>query len=93
MYGLAILPDHQRHGYATEAIRLVLRYYFQERRYQKVTVEVYSFNEPSILLHQALGFTLEGRLRRMIYTEGTYHDVLMFGLTDDEFEASSWNED
>ena len=93
MYGLAILPDHQHHGYATEAIRLVLRFYFQERRYQKVTVEVYSFNEPSIRLHEALGFTLEGRLRRMIYTEGTFHDVLMFGLTDDEFAASDWNED
>jgi hypothetical protein len=29
----------------------------------------------------------------MIYTEGTFHDVLMFGLTDDEFESSPWNED
>jgi RimJ/RimL family protein N-acetyltransferase len=86
MYGLAILPAHRRKGYASEAIRLVLRYYFHERRYQKVNAEVYSFNEPSIRLHEALGFTLEGRLRRMVYTEGAYHDALIYGMTREEFD-------
>ena len=90
-YGLAILPDHQRKGYATEAISLVLRYYFAERRYQKANADVYSFNQPSIALHERLGFTLEGRLRRMVYSGGEYHDRLMFGLTSEEFNAASWN--
>ena len=39
--------EHRRKGYAAEAIRLVLRYFFHERRYQKCNAEVYSFNEPS----------------------------------------------
>jgi RimJ/RimL family protein N-acetyltransferase len=85
-YGVAVRSEHQRKGYAAEAIRLVLRYYFEERRYQKVTVEVYSFNAPSIRLHEALGFTLEGRLRRMHYAGGAYHDVLVYGLTREEFK-------
>ncbi|MCA0456171.1 MAG: GNAT family N-acetyltransferase [Chloroflexi bacterium] len=92
-YGLAILPDHQRKGYATEAIGLVLRYYFAERRYQKVNAEVYSFNQPSIALHERLGFILEGRLRRMVYSGGEYHDRLNFGITSEEFTAASWNPD
>jgi RimJ/RimL family protein N-acetyltransferase len=87
MYGLAVMGQHQRKGYGLEAIRLVLRYYFQERRYQKCTAEVYSFNEPSQRLHEHLGFTLEGRLRRMIYTGGQYHDALMYGITREEFES------
>src|SRR5215211_7301945 len=29
-YGIDIAPEHQRKGYASEAIQLVLRYYFQE---------------------------------------------------------------
>src|SRR4051812_26476051 len=37
-YGVSVRPQHQRQGYASEAIRLVLRYYFEELRYQKVTV-------------------------------------------------------
>jgi RimJ/RimL family protein N-acetyltransferase len=84
-YGLAILPQHQRKGYASESIRLVLRYYFEELRYQKVTATVYSFNEPSIRLHERLGFQLEGRLRRMGYTRGEFYDHLLYGMTAEEF--------
>jgi RimJ/RimL family protein N-acetyltransferase len=86
-YGLAIMGEYQRKGYASEAIRLLLRYYFQERRYQKCTVNIYSFNEPSQKLHESLGFTLEGRIRRMIYTGGEFHDELYYGITKEEFEA------
>src|SRR5262245_50722879 len=39
-YGVDIDPAHHRKGYATEAIRLVIKYYFEEFRYQKVTVSV-----------------------------------------------------
>ncbi|HVU10342.1 MAG TPA: GNAT family protein [Phototrophicaceae bacterium] len=86
-YGLAISAPYQRKGYGSEAIRLVLRYYFLERRYQKCSVEVYSFNEPSQRLHEHLGFTLEGRLRRMVYTNGQFYDSLWYGITREEFEA------
>ncbi len=86
-YGIAIRAEHQRQGYAGEAIRLMLRYFFEELRYQKALAWVYSFNEPSIRLHQSLGFQQEGCLRRMIYTDGRYFDNLAFGLTDDEFAA------
>ncbi len=74
------------HGYAREAIQLVLRYYFRELRYQKVTVLVYSFNERSMRLHQGLGFSFEGRLRRMVYTHGRHYDELYFGMTREEFD-------
>jgi RimJ/RimL family protein N-acetyltransferase len=87
MYGIAVMPEHRGKGYASEAIRLLLRYFFQERRYQKVTAEVYSFNEASIRLHERLGFTLEGRLRRMIFTEGQHFDTLVYGMTSEEFET------
>ena len=91
MYGISIRPQHRRKGYASEAVRLVLRFYFHERRYQKVNAEVFSFNQPSIGLHERLGFTLEGRLRRMIYTEGQFHDALIYGMTREEFEAKAWD--
>jgi RimJ/RimL family protein N-acetyltransferase len=84
-YGINVRRDEQRKGYATEAILLLLRYYFQERRYQKVTIKVYSFNEASMRLHEGLGFQLEGRLRRMVYTEGHLHDEVLYGMTIEEF--------
>jgi RimJ/RimL family protein N-acetyltransferase len=91
-YGLNVLPEHRRRGYARDAIEVVLRYFFQELRYQKVTVEVYAFNEASIRLHQQLGFQQEGRLRRMIFTRGRHFDTLVFGLTAEEL-AETYRDD
>ena len=86
-YGIDVAPEHQRQGYAREAIRLVLRYYFEELRYQKVTVPVHSDNEASIRLHEGLGFQREGTHRRMFYTQGHFVDVIWFGMTAEEFHA------
>lgn len=52
MYGIAIAPEHTRKGYASDAIKLLRRYYFEEKRYQKVTAGIYSFNDASIVLHE-----------------------------------------
>jgi RimJ/RimL family protein N-acetyltransferase len=84
-YGLSTRKPYQGRGYATSAAKLVLKYFFEELRYQKATVYVYAFNEPSIQLHLKLGFQQEGRMRRMTFTQGQYHDVLIFGITADEF--------
>ena len=86
-YGVAVGPRWQGHGYAAEAIRLVLRYYFGELGYQKVTVHVYEFNAASRGLHERLGFVQEGRLRRMVYTADRHWDTLVYGLTREEFAA------
>ena len=65
---------------------LLLRYFFQELRYQKVTIEVVSFSEGSMSLHEHPGFQLEGRIRQAGFTKGQYVDVLYYRLTGEEFE-------
>lgn len=84
-YGLSVREQYRGRGYASEAILLVLRYYFFELRYQKAEPGVFDFNEASLKLHEKLGFVLEGRKRRHGYSHGQYHDLLLFGMTDDEF--------
>ena len=86
-YGLNVRPEHQRQGYASEAIVLVLRYFFEELRYQKAWTHVHSDNIASIRLHERLGFQLEGRLRRMLFSRGQYLDDLVYGVTVEEFQA------
>jgi len=85
-YGLGIIRDYWRNGYAKDAIKVVLKYYFRELRYQKVTVSIYSFNERSIKLHESLGFQFEGRIRRAIFTNGNYYDEILYGMTCEEFD-------
>ncbi|PWW02788.1 RimJ/RimL family protein N-acetyltransferase [Paenibacillus cellulosilyticus] len=85
-YGVGIFREHWRNGFASEAVRILLRYYFEELRYQKVTAHVYAFNEGSIALQERLGFVQEGRLRNMIYTKGQHFDEFVYGLTKSEYE-------
>jgi len=84
-YGLGVKKCYTNNGYATEAIKILLQFYFMERGFHKVEVEVFAFNEASIALHEKFGFVLEGTLRENHYTMGKWHDALCYGLLKDEF--------
>lgn len=85
-YGVSIFREHWRNGYASDAIKILLRYYFGELRYCKVNAHVYAFNDGSAALHKHLGFIQEGKIRNMIFTNGQHYDEYIYGLTKNEFE-------
>jgi RimJ/RimL family protein N-acetyltransferase len=89
-YGLSVAREHRRRGYATEAVLLVLKYYFEELRYQKCLVGVHSNNPASVALHEKLGFVREGTLRRMVYAGGRFHDLHHYGMLKEEWEQSAF---
>ena len=84
-FGVSIFRKYQRHGYAEEAIRLILRYGFDELRLHKCNSECLAINQPSIKLHLKLGFQEEGRKREVVFMDGAYHDIILFGLLKDDF--------
>lgn len=86
-YGLFLLEKFKGLGYGSEAVKIMLNYYFNELRYNKVNVYIYDYNEPSIKFHEKFGFIKEGRLRQMAYSNGEYHDVIFYGMTKKEFES------
>jgi len=84
-YAIGIARDHWRQGYGSEAVVLLLRFYFAELAFRKVETIVYAFNEASLSFHDHLGFHREGCRRAAYFTAGEYHDVVLFGMTADEF--------
>ncbi len=88
-YGLFIKDSFKGQGYASEAVKIVLNYYFNELRYNKVNVYIYDYNIPSIKFHEKLGFVFEGKLRQMSYSNGEYHDTIYYGMLKSEFNKSS----
>lgn len=84
-FGITIGEQHKGHGYAGEAVLLLLRYMFDERRFQKCGSDVHDYNAASLALHRKLGFIEEGRIRRNRYHGGQYRDTVLFGMTVDEF--------
>jgi len=86
-FGIVIDRPHRRQGYAEDAVRIVLRYGFWERRYQKCNSACSHVNKASIRLHKKLGFLEEGRRRRQVFFNGEYQDDVLFGMTREEFDA------
>ncbi|MFA5524631.1 MAG: GNAT family protein [Tissierellales bacterium] len=84
-YGVGILHQYRGKGYATEAIKILCRYYFEELDYKKAEVEVYEFNQASVLLHEKLGFVKEGTLRSNHYAKGRRWDTYCYGMLREEF--------
>ena len=74
-------------GYAEDAARIILRYGFLERRYQKCDSACAVGNQASINLHKKLGFVEKGISRRQWFYAGEYQDDTLFGLTREEFDA------
>jgi len=87
-FGVNVDRRHRGSGYATEAVRILLRYCFHERRFQKCNSACVESNDASIALHKKLGFIEEGRRRRQYYLNGRFYDDILFGLTREEFDAT-----
>ena len=85
-YGITIAREFWGKGYAADALRIVLAYYFRELRYAKCDAVVYAYNPRSQAFHKKFGFTLEGQIRSYRYTGGRRHDVFWYGMTAEEFD-------
>ena len=77
--------DHRGKGYGTRAVTILLKYAFFERRLNKFNECALEGNEASIAMLKKVGCIQEGVRRKVIYTDGQYLDLLLFGLTKDEF--------
>ncbi|MFF5861046.1 GNAT family N-acetyltransferase [Streptomyces sp. NPDC012751] len=84
-FDVMIGADHRRKGYATEAMVLLLRFMFAERRYHKCLAAVLAPNEASLALMRRFGFSEEGCLREHVYFGGRHHDLVLMGMLADEF--------
>ncbi|GIP27230.1 hypothetical protein J23TS9_23600 [Paenibacillus sp. J23TS9] len=83
--GIQVDQDFRGQGYGTRAVRILLRYAFFERRLHKFNDCVLEGNEPSATMMKKLGCVQEGIRREVIYTDGQYHNLILFGLTKNEF--------
>ena len=90
-FGFSMIIDrpYRRRGYAEDAVRLMLKYGFMERRLRKCCSACASYNTASAELHRKLGFVEEGRLRKDSFYNGDYHDEILFGLLLDEYKLDS----
>lgn len=83
--GYAMAPDHWGNGYCTEALELVCRYAFDERRLVKLSAETLTTNPASARVLNKVGFRKEGSFRNEAFVDGQRVNVIRYGLLADEW--------
>lgn len=83
--GIWIAQDHHSEGYGTDATKILVDHAFNELRYHKVYARAFESNNASQSIWNKLGFEKEGELREQAYREGSYEDIYVYGVLEDEW--------
>lgn len=73
-------PEVRGRGLGKEAMQLLIGFAFQRLNLRKLLCDVVASNDAALGLYKGLGFVEEGRMRRQVYRQGAYHDVLLLAL-------------
>jgi RimJ/RimL family protein N-acetyltransferase len=78
-------PEHQNHGYGTDAKMLLLDYAFNQLGLHKVCSSVIAFNGRSAAYSRKCGYVEEGRKRSQWFRHGERHDDIMLAVFRDDW--------
>ena len=72
-------------GYGTDVMNVLLRFAFTEINLRRVTLTVFEYNPRAIRSYEKVGFSHEGRLRKVLNKEGRRWDILFMGVLREEW--------
>lgn len=74
MIGYSLDIEYNGNGYMTEAVKLVVRYAFEELKFHRITGEASPRNPGSIRVLENAGFHKEGISQRNVKINGVWED-------------------
>ncbi len=80
-------PDDRGKGYGSEALRMLLRYAFDELNLHRIGVDTFEYNTGALRFLERNGFVVEVRRRQAIHRDGRRWDALMLGMLREEWAA------
>lgn len=75
-------------GYVTEAVRLLVRYLFENKTFNRIRLVIHPANLGSRRIAEKSGFQLEGMMRGALLSGGRYHDVEVWSILHDDLIRS-----
>jgi ribosomal-protein-alanine N-acetyltransferase len=80
--------DYWRGGYGREASYLLIRHGFDQLNLQRIYLGTPENNASMRRLAESLGMQEEGRQRRAFFKNGSYEDLILYGLLSEEFKLA-----
>jgi RimJ/RimL family protein N-acetyltransferase len=77
---------YQGRGYGADAMNIIVRFAFLELNLNRISLDVFQYNNRGIRSYEKVGFKLEGRERESIYRDGKWWDTLYMGILRKDWE-------
>lgn len=88
--GWVLHPDHAGHGYATEAVRELIRLCFEDLGLRRVTAACFAANDASWRLMERVGMRREAyAVRDALHRSGEWLDGMEYAMLAEEWSALS----
>ncbi len=85
--GFTLAPEHQGHGYATEAVHRLLHYLLIERGKHRVSATCDDRNTRSVAVLERVGMRREGHLLESTWSKGEWTSDLLYAVLRREWPA------
>lgn len=83
--GIYANPEKKIAGAGSMLGETLLKLAFDVVKLHTLKLEVFEDNERAIALYRKLGFSEEGRLREFVFRGGKWKDVIVMGITEEEY--------
>lgn len=72
--------DYWGKGYGTDAMKVLIKFLFDDMNINKIRLSTFSFNERAINSYKKCGFEIEGILKEEIFKDGKYYDKIIMSI-------------
>lgn len=87
--GIRLLEEEWGRGFGTDAVRLLLRFAFDDLDLHKVALDVVADNDRAIAAYERCGFRVDARRRQARFRDGRAKDVLDMSILDREWRSAA----
>jgi RimJ/RimL family protein N-acetyltransferase len=82
-------PAYLSRGLGTQAIKRLTEHAFDVMRLHRIAIRVLAYNQRAIRAYEKCGFVVEGRERESAFVNGAWHDDVMMGLLEKDFQRAT----
>ncbi len=77
--------EYWNQGYGTEAMRLLLKFGFEDLNFHRIWLRVLESNHRARKSYLKAGYVEEGRYRKAEFRHGMYNDIILMSILQDEW--------
>jgi len=90
--GCTLNKNFQKKGYATEAVKIVISYLFNELNKHRIITSIDPANKNSINLVERIGFRKEAHFVESLWINGKWVDDLIYAMTERDWGKLNYDD-